>query len=107
MVKTLCTGKAENRKAARGGRVPSFNLKLADGDAVTVNKRPKLAEFLKAMNRISCTSFYRCIELLCRTPSSTDSTPNVPFSSVACIVKGRTPTGTGAFAKDLNLHFKD
>ena len=98
---------AENRKAARGGRVPSFNLKLADGDAVTVNKRPKLAEFLKAMETEFHAQVFTAALSCYAEPVLNRLDPKRTIFKRRLYREGCTPTGTGAFAKDLNLHFKD
>ena len=98
---------AENRKLARGGRVPSFNLKLADGDAVTVNKRPKLAEFLKAMETEFHAQVFTAALSCYAEPVLNRLDPKRTIFKRRLYREGCTPTGTGAFAKDLNLHFKD
>ena len=98
---------AENRKLARGGRVPSFNLKLADGDGVTVNKRPKLAEFLKAMETEFHAQVFTAALSCYAEPVLNRLDPKRTIFKRRLYREGCTPTGTGAFAKDLNLHFKD
>ena len=98
----------ENRqKSVRSDRVQSFHLKLADGDAVTVNKRPKLAAFLKAMQEEFHAQVFTAALSCYAEPVLNRLDPKRSIFKRRLYREGCTPTGTGAFAKDLSLHFKD
>ena len=92
-------------KAAQ--KVESFCLTLADGDTVTVNRRPKLAEFLNAME----TEFHAHI-FTAAMKSYAEPVIN-ELDAKQTIFKRRfyrddcSPTSTGAYKKNLTKHYKD
>ena len=95
------------QKQVRHDKVQSFNLRLADGDAVTVNKRPKLAAFLKSMETEFHAQVFTAALSCYAEPVLNKLDPKRTVFKRRLYREGCTPTGTGAFAKDLTLHFKD
>ncbi len=100
----------EKRKSKIRRQVESFQLVLDDGDRVTVNKRPHVDEFMRALQAPEFESHVFTAALDSYAAPVLDRLEKAEGSRLFARRMYRdscTPTGMGTFAKDLDTLYPD
>jgi Dullard-like phosphatase family protein len=100
----------EKRKSKIRRQVESFQLVLDDGDRVTVNKRPHVDEFMRALQAPEFESHVFTAALDSYASPVLDRLEKAEGSRLFARRMYRdscTPTGMGTFAKDLDTLYPD